>query len=240
MTYAYTNARPQEDPDQPTPATGDQSDGTNPQIITREHDDPTPSLLRRYRQRKVTERLRAFGWATAPLPTGHNPPGLCYGTWTSPTHTTVLTIGEGEPEYSYPTVLSVQATGGLDTPRPWTLTGAWLSGLLPALLAAAVQSAWPAPDPITALQGDWYRQPQASIPRGTFYSDRWLQWEGTAFERVLREVVWTITADQHPHLTSGWDLCFAPGFSLHADLATPRHVVTALAIALNTADGAII
>lgn len=208
--------------------------GVEPRTAQCSKQDAREAGSRRIAVYRLTGALRDFGWTPVAAPTGHGEADC--GTWTSPTGTARLAL-RGPDDEVPAEILRVEVTGGLDTSRPWRLSGVWLPDLVPALLAAAVQTSWPAPDPIAALQGDWWREHYISRPPGEFYVDRYLQSDGT--ERgVIDEIIWCISAEesQDPDYACGWHLCVAYGFDLHADLATPRHVVTALAIALNCAE----
>ena len=210
--------------------------GVEPRTASCSEQNARDAGSRRIAVYQLTRALRDFGWTPVAAPTGRAAPEADCATWTSPAGTARLTL-RGLADQVPPEILDLEIAGGIDTPRPWRLTGVWLPVLVPALLAAAVQTPWPAPDPIAALQGDWWREHQISRPPCAFYVDRYLQSDGT--ERgVIDEIIWRIAAEesQDPDYACGWHLCVAYGFALHADLATPRHVVTALAIALNCAE----
>ena len=157
------------------------------------------------------------------------------GTWLSPDHSAQLEAGEPDPEFwAQERFATISLTGALGTRRPWKITGECAVAILPALLdAALLPPNAPAPDPASVLpRGDYFREHSTGNARGSYWQQRWIQWEAPGPFHRLEELEWFVPGSKYPDLTGGWRLWFAGGHELHADLATPRPVTAALVTAM--------
>jgi hypothetical protein len=195
--------------------------------------DPTPpGLLAR-----LTGAMYAAGWHPAP-PGARLPPDCSLlGTWRCADHGAYLTAGEPESDfYGQEPFVGIALYAAQAGARPWAVTGQCPLDLLPTLLTAAcLPPGTPAPDPISLLpERDFFRETSYGYPRGEYISGRWIQWNWPGPFHRLGEVEWLVPGSARPDVVGGWYLAHhdSGGAELHADLATPRHLVTALVTAM--------
>lgn len=188
------------------------------------------------------EVARAAGWhqiqpvTSTPLPHG------TLGVWSDCAKTTELAVGEPDADVyaiSAPPRARVALSGALDTARPWSVTGHCPLVVLPDLvMAASFPPDTAASDPPGLLPADLYfRETCTGYPQGQFYSERWLDWGwGAGYVPMLSELEFVVPGPTSASdMLTGWHLSIAgpSGAVLHADPATPRHVVGALVVALS-------
>jgi hypothetical protein len=192
------------------------------------HHDPAPhpgDLLRR--------AAHGAGWHLAPSPAHRAPrhPADPTGTWRAPNASAQLTVGQADPDLiAHVPYAAITLTGALGTARPWSVIGQCPLAILPALLhAAPLPPDTAVPGPVSLLPDHLYWcERSTGYPRGEFYSERWISdWPGPS--RRLSELEWCVPGSRRPDLTGGWTLWHydTGGFALHADLATPRHLIAA-------------
>ncbi|WP_034261792.1 hypothetical protein [Actinospica robiniae] len=195
----------------------------------------------------LTELLNAFtraaGWHPAP-PRAEPAPllangALFVGAWAAPHEAAHLAAGELEVELEGYELRERYATIALtatpDAALPWAVTGQCPLPILPQLLSAAVLPPdTPAADPISVLPRlDYRRETCTGFPRGRYHSESYYQWEIPTPPYRLAELHWCVPGATRADLHAGWDLhLYGAPYTLHADLATSRHLVTALITAL--------
>jgi hypothetical protein len=199
-------------------------------------DHTPPDLLAR-----LTAAIHAAGWHPTPLRAWLPPGSSLLGAWRSPDHGAYLAAGEPESDFYGPeSFAGIALCGAQTSARPWAVTGQCPPDLLPTLLAAAcLPPGTPAPDPISLLPDrDFFRETSYGYPRGQYVSDRWIQWDFPGPYHRLGEVEWLVPGSARPDVVGGWYLAHhgSGGAQLHADLATPRHLITALVTAMTLHD----
>lgn len=198
----------------------------------------------------LTEPLAALartaGWHPAPprAATASLLPGdaVFIGAWSAPHAAAHLAAAEIEPAlHGYDLrerYAAIAVTGAPDGAAPWAVTGQCPLPILPHLLAAAVLPPGAAAmDPVAVLPRiDYWCETSSGHPRGAYYTESYYQWEAPAPPYRLAALHWCVPGAARPDLQAGWDLHLHGGpYALHAALATPRHVITALISALTAA-----
>lgn len=164
------------------------------------------------------------------------------GAWTAPHVTAHLAAAEIEPDLNgydlRERYATIALTGRPDPAPPWAITGQCPLPILAHLLTAAVLPAdTSCADPIAALPRiDYARETSTGFPPGQYDSESYHQWEAPTPPYRLAELHRCVPGPARPDLVAGWDLhLYGAPYALHADLATPRHVMHTLISALTEA-----